>query len=294
MPVKILFIINSTAGRKNTNWSAEIESYFNEKDVELDFYELTSPVDCDALNNYIKNAKANKVIAVGGDGTVALVARFISGSDMALGIIPAGSANGMAKELLIPESVPQALDIIDQGAVTRIDTVLINDEHICLHLSDAGINAQLIRNFEAGDTRGKIGYLKVAWKTLVRRQVLKIEIKHNGSIVRRKAFMVVIANAGKYGTGAVINPVGEIDDGIFEVVVVKRLSFWPIMKMMLSLGFDKKNIEIYQTDSVDIVSKSPVHFQVDGEYLGKVKKIAAVIQPHQIDMILPKAYLENR
>ena len=135
--------------------------------------------------------------------------------------------------------------------------------------------------------------MKVAWKTLVRRQVLSIEIKHGDSVVKRKAFMVVIANAGKYGTGAVINPVGEINDGIFEVVVVKRLSFFPILKMMFSLGFDKKNIEIYQAKSVDIIAKSSIHFQVDGEYIGKVKKISAVIQPNCIKMILPHEYLEK-
>ncbi|MCH5596611.1 diacylglycerol/lipid kinase family protein [Niabella ginsengisoli] len=240
MSVKILFIINNIAGNKTIDWQSEIKTYFNGKNVELDFYDLTDPVDCGALDNYIKSAKANKVVAVGGDGTIALVAESVQGTGMALGIIPAGSANGMAKELLIPVKLPDALNIIENGVVTGVDTILLNNEHMCLHLSDAGINAQLIKNFEEGDTRGKIGYLKVAWKTLVRRQSLNIKIEHNNSVINRKAFMIVIANAGKYGTGAVINPVGEINDGIFEVVVVKRLSFFGILKMMFSLGFDKK------------------------------------------------------
>ncbi len=287
MSDKILFVVNKTSGENNTDWQAGIESYFEEKDVVLDFYHLPDPVDCNSLDQYIKDAKASKVVAVGGDGTISLVAKSIKGTDMILGIVPAGSANGMAKELMIPAKLEEALEIIASGRQTGMDTILLNDEHLCLHLSDVGINAQLIKNFEDGDSRGKIGYFKVAWKTIVRRQVLEVTIKNDKQNFCRKAIMVVIANAGKYGTGAVINPNGEINDGLFEIVVVKRLTLWGFLKMMLSLGFDNKNIEIHQTRDVNILAKHRAHFQVDGEYIGKVDKIAATIQPNNIQIMLP-------
>lgn len=287
MPDKILFVVNKTSGENNGDWQPKIESYFEGKDVSIDFYHLPDPVDCDSLDKYIKDAKAHKVVAVGGDGTISLVAKSIAGTDIILGIVPAGSANGMAKELLIPEKLSEALAIIETGVETGMDTILLNDKHLCLHLSDAGINAQLIKNFEEGDTRGKIGYLKVAWKTIVRRRLLEVTIKNGEESFCRKAIMVVIANAGKYGTGAVINPQGEIDDGLFEIVIVKRLTLWGFLKIMLSLGFDHKNIEIYQTKSANILAKHKAHFQVDGEYIGKVDKISAVIQPHNIQIMLP-------
>lgn len=287
MPDKILFVVNKTSGENNTDWQAGIESYLKGKDVVPEFYHLPDPVDCDSLDQYIKDAKANKIVAVGGDGTISLVARSIKGSSMILGVVPAGSANGMAKELRIPPKLEDALEIIVSGRQTGMDAILLNNEHLCLHLSDVGINAQLIKNFEEGDTRGKIGYFKVAWKTLVRRQALEVTIKNEEKSFCRKAIMVVIANAGKYGTGAVINPKGEIDDGFFEIIVVKRLTLWGFLKIMLSLGFDHKNIEIHQTRSVDILAKHRAHFQVDGEYIGKVDKISAEIQPHHIQIMLP-------
>ena len=289
MPDKILFVINKTSGENNKDWQADIESYFKGKDAVPAFYHLPDPVDCDSLDQYIKDAKANKVVAVGGDGTISLVAKSIKGTSMILGIVPAGSANGMAKELMIPTNLEEALQIIDGGRQTAMDTILLNDEHLCLHLSDVGINAQLIKNFEEGDTRGKIGYLKVAWKTIVRRQALEVTIKKEDKSFCRKAIMVVIANAGKYGTGAVINPEGEIDDGLFEIVIVKRLTLWGFLKIMLSLGFDNKNMEIHQTRSVNIRAKHRAHFQVDGEYIGKVDKITAIIQPQNIQIMLPEA-----
>ncbi len=287
MADKILFIINKASGENDTDWQADIESYFDGKDIALDFYHLPDPVDCDLLDQYIKDAKAGKVVAVGGDGTISLVAKSVAGTHMILGVVPAGSANGMAKELTIPVKLEEALAIIVSGRQTGMDTILLNNEHLCLHLSDVGINAQLIKNFEDGDTRGKVGYFKVAWKTLVRRQALEITIKSGAESFCRKAMMVVIANAGKYGTGAVINPVGEIDDGLFEIVVVKRLTLWGFLKIMLSLGFDHKNIEIHQTRSVNILARHRAHFQVDGEYIGKIDAISAEIQPHHIQIMLP-------
>ncbi|MGE9310583.1 diacylglycerol/lipid kinase family protein [Niabella sp. CJ426] len=289
MPDKILFVINKTSGENNNDWQAGIEAYFKGKDVVLEFYHLPDPVDCNSLDQYIKDAKADKVVAVGGDGTISLVAKSVRGTPMILGVIPAGSANGMAKELMIPTKLEDALQIIDSGRQTYMDTILLNDKHLCLHLSDVGINAQLIKNFEEGDTRGKIGYLKVAWKTIIRRQALEVTIKNDDKSFCRKAIMVVIANAGKYGTGAVINPEGEIDDGLFEIVIVKRLTLWGFLKIMLSLGFDNKNMEIHQTRSVNILAKHRAHFQVDGEYIGKVDKIAAIIQPKNIRIMLPQA-----
>ncbi len=287
MPDKILFVVNKTSGENNNDWQAGIELYFKGKEVALDFYHLPDPVDCNSLDQYIKDAKANKIVAVGGDGTVSLVAKSVKGTSMVVGVVPAGSANGMAKELMIPTKLEEALEIIVSGRQTGMDTIRLNDEHLCLHLSDVGINAQLIKNFEDGDTRGKMGYFKVAWKTVVRQQALEVTIKKEEQSFCRKAIMVVIANAGKYGTGAVINPRGEIDDGLFEIVVVKRLTLWGFLKIMLSLGFDHKNIEIHQTRSVDILAKHRAHFQVDGEYIGKVDKISAEIQPNNIQIMLP-------
>ncbi|MCH5716973.1 diacylglycerol/lipid kinase family protein [Niabella hibiscisoli] len=160
MQDKILFVVNESSGENNNDWQTDIESYFKEKDVTLDFYYLPDPVDCDSLDQYIKSAKATKVVAVGGDGTISLVAKSIKGTDIILGIVPAGSANGMAKELMIPAKLEEALQIIESGRQTSMDTILLNNKHLCLHLSDVGINAQLIKNFEDGDTRGKSVILK--------------------------------------------------------------------------------------------------------------------------------------
>ena len=90
--------------------------------------------------------------------------------------------------------------------------------------------------------------------------------------------MIVLANATRYGSGAVINPAGRLDDDLFEVVIIKKVSFSEIFKMMVThRPYDKDKTELYQAKSVAIESKKEAHFQVDGEYLGKVKTVQVEI-----------------
>ena len=128
--LKLLFVINSVAGSNNTSWQDIISNYFTEKDFDVDYFFLDKDPDVEGLKKYISHSKPDKVIAVGGDGTVTLVARIVSATKAALGILPAGSANGMAKELNIPESAQEALAIIEHGVISCCDAIKINNKDI--------------------------------------------------------------------------------------------------------------------------------------------------------------------
>src|SRR4051794_3963679 len=95
---------------------------------------------------------------------------------MAMGILPAASPNGMAKELNISENIEEALKVIDNDRVRKADVISINNL-VCLHLSDIGLNARLVKYFEEGNMRGKLGYAKVALKVLFNTQDIKVIIK---------------------------------------------------------------------------------------------------------------------
>ena len=101
--------------------------------------------------------------------------------------------------------------------------------------------------------------------------------------------MVVLANASKYGTGAVINPGGSVSDGFFELVIVKRINFLTTLKMLVNPGpYNTKHIEIFKCRSVSINTKRKVPFQIDGEYMGQVKNTKAAISAGSLEMILPQ------
>lgn len=287
---KILFVINPNSGGKNKqDFETQIKAYFEKLSHDVLYYHLSGNNDEVGIKKEIDVFGPQKVVAVGGDGTVNLVAKVIMGSDINMGIIPGGSANGMAKELTLPTVFTDMMTLIMEGEAKRADIIKINENDICLHLSDIGLNARLIKYFEEGNMRGKLGYAKVALKVLWRKQNIQVVIKSADNIIRRNAFMVVLANASKYGTGAVINPEGSLYDGFFEVVIIRQLAIFDILKMWFKpKPFNKKNIEIIKATSVHIMTGHKVHFQVDGEYKGKVKEVKAEILPKQLNLIVPK------
>jgi len=286
---KILFVINHGSGsRKGVDWNGVIRNYFENLPYEIDFFLLPCDEAVEKLKKKIADWKPYRVVAVGGDGTVTLVAQQLRGTDMQMGIIPAGSANGMAKELEISEDASVALGIIVSGEIKKADLIQINDKHICLHLSDVGLNAQLVKYFQEGSVRGKIGYVRALIKALFRKQRMRVSVDFKDKEIQYSAVMVLIANASKYGTGATINPLGNIYDGVFEVVIVRRLGLLHILKMFLKYQrFDPKEIQVLQATAVNIETTHRVHFQIDGEYLGKLKTVKARILASQLNLLIP-------
>jgi YegS/Rv2252/BmrU family lipid kinase len=286
--VKLFFVINTLSGRNDYVWKDIINNFFNGKGYNLDFFLFDEKQTTKKLEEKIRIFNPDKVIAVGGDGTVNMVAKIIAGSGAALGILPSGSSNGMAKELDIPLVPEEALAIIENGIESNCDAISINNRYICLHLSDVGLNAQLIKYFEEANFRGKWGYARVILKTLWHSQKIEMVIESKNKLIISNAFMVVLANASKYGTGATINPLGRMDDGLFEVVIVRKISLRELLTMLfIRRKFDPKKIQIFHAVSVKITTKRKVHFQIDGEYKGKVNSVEAFILPDYIKIILP-------
>ena len=285
--LKLLFILNPKSGNNGTDWHQQIQDYFKDSNHCIKIYELPDSCNPEQIKQQINDYQPQRVIAVGGDGTVKLAAQCLLHSNIPLGILPAGSANGMAKELNIPLNVTKAMDVAVNGGTKKIHLVKINEE-ICIHLSDIGFNAFVIKKFEAEQKRGMWSYVKAAIKVWWNNRRMHVKIQTDKQWAKRSAAMVVIANATKYGTGALINPHGRLDDEVFEVIVVKKLSVKEVFKMIVThTPYDKTKTEVLQTSSLHIQSRRRAHFQVDGEYLGKVNNIKAVILAHALEVIVP-------
>lgn len=286
--LKLLFIINPGAGNNKTDWRKEIQDHFSTLPHQVELYELPAKCEPDMIAKKINELSPDKVIAVGGDGTLKLVTDSLKGKRIPIGLLPAGSANGMAKELGIPAEPGKALDVIVNGRPKKISLVKINDQR-CIHLSDIGFNAFVVKKFEDENTRGMWGYIKAAWKVLLGYSKMKLEMKVDDKIIQREAAMVVIANATKYGTGVVINPAGRLNDNYFEVVIVKKISVWEIFKMRFShKPYHPHKTELLQIQSLEIRSNHRFHFQVDGEYFGKINAVSAEVIPDALEVLVPE------
>ena len=175
---KILFIINP-------NYANEIQIYFKSLPTEFEIYELTKNCSIKNIKSIINECKADRVIAVGGDGTLKLVAESLLETDIPIGIIPAGSANGMAKELGIPEDLNEALALAISGKTKKIHAVLVNNE-LCIHLADIGFNAYIVKKFDELATRGMLTYAKAAWHAFWYHRKMDIEFKIGHKIIKEK------------------------------------------------------------------------------------------------------------
>ena len=285
--IKLLFIINPNSGNSKINWTEEIENYFADSKHIISLFQLTKDCNLDTIKNKIRAFLPQKVVAVGGDGTVKLVAECILNTKIQLGILPAGSANGLAREFNISNVPTEALDVLLKGSSQKIHAIKVNNE-LCIHLSDVGLNAYVVKEFENQPMRGMWGYLMASIKVLWQNPLMNILMKIDGKIIKVKAMMIVIANATKYGSGAIINPIGKLDDNLFEVIVMKKISLREMVKMVFTHEeYDAEKTEVFQTNELNIKSIRRVHFQVDGEYLGKVKEVKAVIMPDCLEVIVP-------
>jgi diacylglycerol kinase (ATP) len=287
--LKLLFILNPVSGGKSkSNWETGIREYFRASDNKYEIYNTSGHNDLESIKYWIETWGPDKVIAVGGDGTLKLVAEALLGKDIPLCVFPAGSANGMAREIKMPLTLEDCMGVLFNGEAKHTDIIRINGEHICLHLSDIGMNAQLVKYFEENDVRGKIGYARGILRVLWNRELMQIRIKKSGDNLERAAFMVVLANASVYGTGARINPVGDLHDGLFEVVILRKLSLTELFKMLfLNAPFNPEKTELLQADSLTIEVRKRAYFQVDGEYLGKTQKVSAQVERNALLLLFP-------
>lgn len=288
--LKILFVINPiSGGKEKRDWEEKIRTYFKQSPHNMEFFLLSGRDDAGSIRQHLKTVKPDRVVGVGGDGTIKLLAQLLYHTPMPLGIIPAGSANGMAKELGIPENIDVALDIVVNSEPHPIDVIKINDKEICIHLSDLGLNAMLVKQFERSKSRGMWGYGKAVFHMLWQKQKMYVTIQTDTQTEKRKAYMVAIANASKYGTGATINPDGKVDDGIFEIVVVRKLNLVELAKAIFTeRAFDPEKIEIFKAQHATLTTISKTYFQVDGEYRGRVKEVKAEIQKGCLKLLLPE------
>jgi diacylglycerol kinase (ATP) len=148
-----------------------------------------------------------------------------------------------------------------------MDIIEIDGEY-CLHMSDFGVNAELISRYEKSKIRGKWGYFLQSVPTLVSSDYpFKFTVEANDSVFETEGILLAIANASSYGTGAKVNPKGKMNDGTFEILIYKEFDFIEILKTLRNeVELDPEVVEVICTKEAKITCKTPVSFQIDGEF----------------------------
>ena len=289
MKNNVLVIINPVSGAIDKTEYIEAVVFFAAiKKLKLVRYETSSHDDISKIKALYLKHKPERIIIIGGDGTIKMVAEAIGNQEVILGILPAGSSNGLAVDLDLMRTMEENLVIAFHDKYIELDTIDINGKK-CFHLSDLGLNAELVKNYEKSDIHGKWGYILQAFNTLMEiKDPFEATITANNQTYKSKARMIVIANSKKYGTGVTINPNGEMDDEKFELVILKNLDLVVFGKIITgNIPVNSKDVQIISTDKAIIKTNFPVSFQIDGEYCGTETKLEIKISPKKIKVAIP-------
>lgn len=292
MKYDYLFVINPiSGGNDKTEIKELIKDYSGTHGFGYEIYETTGTEDARRIGQLLIRDEPEVVVAVGGDGTIQLLLPLLKHTPFLLGVIPAGSANGMAAEMEIPSDAEDALEVILEGHTHQFDLLRVNNQHDCLHIGDLGFNARLVHHFEKNNTRGLTGYAMQFFREFKNPKPYQMTLTFDGKIREVCTYMIAFANARKYGTGATLNPKGKPNDGIFEICLIKDISVRSFFDWVITVNdFNPDYIEIFSCKEIKIHTQEPAYLQVDGEVLGKHQNVKIEIQPRCITIITPEDY----
>jgi YegS/Rv2252/BmrU family lipid kinase len=290
----VLMVFNPISGDDIDKESIElaIKVFCDQAGIGLTFYKTTGDLAADhqSIQEFIENQHPDAVIAVGGDGTVSLVANLLINHSTPMGIIPLGSGNGLSKDLSIPQEVEEALEVIRHFQVKPIDTLVVNGLP-CVHISDIGFNAVIVDRFDKDEGRGFTTY---AWNTVKEfgdYQPKHYQVQTDQGDFEGEAFMIAFTNANAFGSNTTINPSGVIDDGIFEICIIKsfpKLEGVGILYRLLTGEIDQSmHYEIIQCTRAAIQNPDMELLQIDGEPQEAVATVEVTIRPSSLRVIVP-------
>lgn len=274
---KILALINPISGTLNKDSLPKaIDKIIDSEKFEI---EIKYTEHANHAYELSKEAAANGyygVLAIGGDGTVNEVASALCDTETALGIIPLGSGNGLARHLRIPLNIDKAISIINENHIENFDYCTANDRKFFCTCG-LGFDAQVSSTFAKRGKRGPVGYFQSAISEYIKYRSQTYKITSSNGIITEKAFIIACGNASQYGNNAYITPNADMQDGEIDVTVM--LPITPFDTAMLGLLLFSKHIDqdvniiSFRTADLSIERESEGIMHLDGEPVNMPKTI---------------------
>lgn len=290
----ILFIINPISGGVSKTSLPNL--IYQELDKLLFFpkIEFTEyPGHAKELALQAIENKTDIVVAVGGDGTINEIASVLVNSEVALGIIPKGSGNGLARHLGIPLDSKKAIACLNTAQVKRIDVGQLNDRYFFC-TSGIGFDAHVSEKFAQLTKRGLWGYLKTSILSFVNYKPETFTLHIDGRVITSKAFLVTFANASQFGNNAYIAPLADISDGLLDVTLMKPFGFlsigivaWKLFSKNIHLS---KYVIIAKAKHITIQRTTANVAHIDGEHILMAAKIEAKIFAKALKVMVAVAH----
>lgn len=292
MKKRIFFIVNPIAGHGNKeSFPVFVDRLLDKKRFDFEIAFTESSGHATLLAQEAVRLSFDMVVAVGGDGTINEVARCLIHTNTALGIIPSGSGNGLARHLNIPLSFEGAIEAINECNLVEIDTVKLNN-HVFVSIAGVGFDALVAKHFARDPNRGFFTYFKI-----VASRYQNYQSKHyrividDAEVIETDALFVSLANSNQFGYNTTIAPEAKLNDGLIDVCIVQKPHLFEI-PLIINLLFLKmihrsKHVNIHKAKKVVLERSKNRIINLDGEPVKISKNLTAEVDPLSLKVAIP-------
>lgn len=288
--IKIVFIVNPISGTSDKGHIIDlIPRFLDSHRFEWTICQTERRGHAAAFANKASNEGVDIAVAVGGDGTVNEVARSLIHTETALGIIPCGSGNGLARHLYIPMNPDGALQVLSDCHIEKLDFGMIDQEPFFCTCG-VGFDAFISDRFAKSNRRGLLTYIENTLKEGLKYKPDTYEITIDGERQVYKAFLIACANASQYGNDVYIAPQASMSDGLMDVTLMEPFTVLEAPQIAIQL-FNKtiasnSRIHTFRCRHLHIKRSTPgvIHFDGDPKEAGEDLDVKLV--PQGIRMVV--------
>lgn len=289
---KGVLIINPISGtRSKQGLESLVENRLRPLGIDLEIIETKGGGDAFNIARKAVDDRKDLVITAGGDGTVNEAANALAFSDTTLGILPYGSGNGLARSIGIPQDIFGALKIIETGTFICCDRGVVNEKPFYCTFG-IGFDAAVSEKFASMKRRGKITYIRSAFREFLNYRSQAYAIVIDGKIITEKALLIAVCNAPQYGNNAYIGPKAKLTDGLLDITVVHADNPFHtvLMGMDMFTGMLDKNrgIGTFKVPQLTIVRTEPGPVHLDGEPMHMGKRLDIKCEKNALRVFAPE------
>ncbi len=290
-PKRIVFIVNPKAGTNlQKHIRDSVDKHLNHKKFEYGIWLTKREGHAAELAKKAIQEGYEIVVAVGGDGSINEVASALVGSDVILGIIPAGSGNGLAMHLGYGRDIDEAIKKLNTAEIQTIDCGTMNGRSF-INIAGVGFDGLVANLMKGSHWRGFLPYFLKSVEAGLSYTPRDCRIELDGKILNLKCFAISIANGPMYGYNFQIAPDARLDDGLFEVVILKDAPRWQyfaaLPAMLNSKIYDAEFVEHYTARQVKISAAGENHVHLDGEGLVVEGDLNFEMKPVALKVLVP-------
>ncbi len=290
MSLRALLLVNSNSRQGEERYQEAINC-LNDLGLEIITESTEHPNQLgDVIRRY--QQEIDLVIVGGGDGTLNAAVDAIVETQLPLGILPLGTANDLARTVGIPNSIPQACQIIASGKLRRIDLGSVNGKYF-FNVASLGLSVKITQQLTKEIKRrwGIFAYAAIAFQVIWKSRPFRAEIRINDELIPIKTVQIAVGNGRYYGGGMAVVHDAAIDDQRLDLYSLEIDHWWQILPLLPAMRqgrhIHSPNVRVLEGQEITVYTRKTHSINTDGEITTQTPAVFRVI-PQAIAVLVPE------